>query len=128
MQDAIETLRDAVARHGLTPGQARKRRGRPGVTLTWHRPEPVTLRLRPGRELMLEAYLPFVLPGGKLHQRLKACAAPARCISRDGNLSLALPGGADALPELLALATRLRDMLHAEWPDYAGGVFAAALK
>lgn len=128
MQDAIETLRDAVTRHGLTPGQARTRRGQPGVTLVWHRPEPVTLRLRPDGALMLEAYFPFVLPGGRLHRRIKTLAAPARCISRDGNLSLVLPGGADALPELLALATRLRDMLLAEWPDYAAGVFAPALK
>ena len=128
MQDAIQALRDAVARHGLVPGPARKRRGRPGVTLTWHRPEPVTLRLRPDGTLMLEAYLPFVLPGGRMHQRIKAAAVPARCISRDRNLSLAVPGGPDGLAELLALATRLRDMLHAEWPDYAAGVFAPALK
>jgi hypothetical protein len=128
MQDATAALIAAVTRHGLTPGQPRKRRGRPGVTLTWHRPEPVTLRLRPDGALMLEAYLPFVLPGGRMHQRIKAAAAPARCLSRDGNLSLAVPGGPDALAELLALATRLRDMLVAEWPDYAAGVFAAALK
>ena len=127
MQDATTALRDAVAHLGLSPGEARKRSGRPGVTLTWHRPEPVTLRLAPGGALVLEAYLPFVLPGGRMHQRIKA-AAPARCISRDGNLSLAVPGGPDALAELLALATRLRDMLHAEWPDDAAGVFARALK
>lgn len=124
MQAATEILHAAVLRHGLTPGQARKRRFLPGVTLTWHRPEPVTLRLRPNGELMLDAYLPFVLPGGRLHRRIKAFAAPARCLSRNGNLSLALPGGPDALPALLALATSLRDMLRAEWPDYATGVFA----
>jgi hypothetical protein len=99
MADRIAALRAAVEAQGLVPGAAKAKRGKPGVTLVWLRPEPVTLRIDAKDVLWLEAYLPWVMAGGKLHQRVKAFAA----------------------------AQGLRDMLQAEWPDYATGVFAKAL-
>ena len=134
--DLSSVLRDAVAGHGLVPGELRKtKRGQPGVTLVWLRPEPVPLRADPAKGLLLlEAYLPFVLPGGRLQRRIKAWLAErdpaAICISRNGHLTLGLPAAGDwhaVLARLLAIAGDLRDMLRAEWPDYANGVFAKAL-
>ena len=128
-------LRDAVAARGMSPGTARKRRGKPGVTLLWLRPEPVTLRANAARgRLLLEEYLPFVVPGGRLHRRVKAFLAErhadALCLSRNGNLTLGLPANGDwngTLPRLLAVAQSLQAMLQVEWPDYATGTFAKPL-
>lgn len=129
MADAVAALRAAVEAHGLVPGTAKPKRGKPGVTLVWLRPEPVTLRLDAKGVLWLEAYLPWVLSGGKLHKQVKAYLAEqgALCASREGHVSLGLAGGAAALPALLAAAQGLHDVLQAEWPDYATGVFAKAL-
>jgi hypothetical protein len=38
-----------------------------------------------------------------------------------------MDGGPASLPALLAAAQGLREMLQAEWPDYATGVCAKAL-
>ncbi len=126
---ATQMLQHAARAQGLEPGPAKPRRGRPGITLHCLRPEPVTLRTDATGRLLLEDFLPFVLPGGRLHRRIKTWLAEyhpdALCISRRGNLSIGLPS-AD-LAALLALAGGLRAMLDAEWPDYANGVFAAPL-
>lgn len=129
MTDAVAALRAAVAAQGLVPGEAKARRGKPGVMLVWLRPEPVALRLDARGVLWLEAWLPWVMAGGKLHQRVKAHLAGQGAVSaiRNGDLSLGMAGGAAALPPLLAVARGLRDLLQAEWPDYATGVFAKAL-
>jgi hypothetical protein len=129
MADRIAALRAAVEAQGLVPGAAKAKRGKPGVTLVWLRPEPVTLRIDAKDVLWLEAYLPWVMAGGKLHQRVKAFAAAqgTQCASRDGHVSIGMDGGPASLPALLAAAQGLRDMLQAEWPDYATGVFAKAL-
>ena len=126
-------LREAVTAQGLVPGEARRRPGRSAVTLLCLRPEPVTLRADASGALLLDAWLPYVVPGGRLHRRIKAWLAERRpdalCVSRNGALSLGLPGDnwAATLGELLALAGELRGMLDVEWPDYARGVFAAPL-
>lgn len=129
MADHVAALRAAVEAQGLVPGTAKPKRGKPGVTLIWLRPEPVTLRLDAKGVLWLEAYLPWVMAGGRLHQQVKAhlVAQAALCASREGHISVGMDGGAAALPALLAAARGLRDMLQAEWPDYATGVFAKAL-
>ena len=129
MADGIAALRAAVEAQGMVPGAAKAKRGKPGVTLVWLRPEPVTLRIDAKDVLWLETYLPWVMPGGKLHKQVKALLAEqgALCASREGHVSVGMPGGAAALPALLAAARGLRDMLQAEWPYYATGVFAKAL-
>ena len=129
MADGIAALRAAVEAQGIVPGTAKAKRGKPGVTLVWLRPEPVTLRVDAKDVLWLETYLPWVMAGGRLHKQVKALLAEqgALCASREGHVSLGMPGGAAALPALLAAARGLRDMLQAEWPDYATGVFAKAL-
>ena len=129
MADVIADLRAAVEAQGLVPGTAKPKRGKPGVTLVWLRPEPVTLRQDAKGVLWLEAYLPWVMAGGKLHQRVKAFAAVqgVLCASREGHVSLGMAGGPASLPALLDASRGLRDILQAEWPDYATGVFAKAL-
>ena len=129
MADRVAALRAAVEAQGLVPGAAKPRRGKPGVTLPWLRPEPVTLRIDARDVLWLEAYLPWVMAGGKLHRQVKAHLAEhgALCASREGHVSLGMAGGVAALPALLAAAQGLRDMLQADWPDYATGVFARPL-
>jgi hypothetical protein len=129
MADRIAELQAAVRAQGLEPGTAKAKRGKPGVTLVWLCPEPVTLRIDAKDVLWLEAYLPWVMAGGKLHQRVKVFAAwqGTLCASRDGHVSIGVAGGVAALPALLAATQGLRDMLQAEWPDYATGVFAKAL-
>ena len=127
MQDATARLRDAVTDQGLAPGEAKRKRGRPGVTLVWLRPEPVTLRRDTAGRLVLEDFLPFVLPGGRLHRQVKAWLAQhpgAGAISRGGHLSIAM---AAPLADLLAVARGLKELLERDWPDYAGGVFAKPL-
>jgi hypothetical protein len=129
MGDAVAALRAAVEAQGLVPGTAKRKRGKPGVTLVWLRPEPVTLRLDAKGVLWLEAWLPWVMAGGRLHRQVKAFAAEQGllCASREGDVSIGMPGGVAALPALLAAAQAMRDALQADWPDYATGVFAAAL-
>jgi hypothetical protein len=129
MSDAVAALRAAVAAQGLVPGTAKPKRGKPGVTLVWLRPEPVTLRQDAKGVLWLEAYLPWVMAGGKLHKQVKDVAVEqgVLCASREGHVSLGLAGGAASLPALLAAARAMREVLQAEWPDYATGVFAKAL-
>ena len=129
MSNAVAALRAAVAAQGLVSGTAKPKRGKPGVTLVWLRPEPVALRLDAKGVLWLDAYLPWVMAGGRLHKQVKAVAAEqgVLCASREGHCSLGLAGGAAALPALLAAAKAMRDALQAEWPDYATGVFAKAL-
>ena len=130
----IAALHDAVAGRGLVPGTAKPKHGKPGVTLVWLRPEPVTLRAEPKGNLVLADYLPFVAPGGRLHRDIKAWltaqAPDALCISRNGHLSLGLAANGDwtdALASLLALTAALRAELDTTWPDYANGVFAKEL-
>lgn len=132
--DLIADLRAAVAAQGLAAGTARPRTGKPGVTLIWQRPEPVTLRADAKGVLMLSDYLPFVAPGGRLHRDIKAWLAEhapdALCTSRNGHLSLgvaALGDWAAALATLLSLTAALRSALAVTWPDYANGVFAREL-
>ncbi len=129
MADGIAALRAAVEAQGLVPGAAKAKRGKPGVTLVWLRPEPITLRVDAKDVLWLEAYLPWVMAGGKLHKQVKALLAEqgALCASREGHVSVGMPGGPASLPALLAAAQGLRDILQADWPDYATGVFAKAL-
>lgn len=129
MADGIAALRVAVEAQGLVPGTAKAKRGKPGVTLVWLRPEPVTLRVDAKDVLWLEAYLPWVMAGGKLHKQVTVLLAErgALCASREGHVSVGMPGGPASLLALLAAAQGLRDMLQAEWPDYATGVFAKAL-
>lgn len=130
----IATLRDAVSAHGLTPGTAKAKTGKPGVTLIWQRPEPVTLRADANGTLLLADYLPFVAPGGRLHRDIKAWLAAhapqLHCISRNGHLSLGLAANGDwtaALATLLTLTAALKSSLAVSWPDYANGVFAREL-
>lgn len=132
--DLIATLRAAVTGQGLIPGTAKPKTGKPGVTLVWQRPEPVTLRSDAKGTLVLADYLPFVAPGGRLHRDVKAWlaehASDALCISRNGHLSLGLAANGDwtgALAKLLALTAALRSALDTTWPDYANGVFAKEL-
>ena len=132
--DLIAALRAAVTAQGLTPGTARPKPGRPGITLIWQRPEPVTLRADAKGTLLLVDYLPFVAPGGRLHRDVKAWLAThapdALCISRNGHLSLGLATNGDctaALATLLALTVDLKSALVVTWPDYANGVFAREL-
>ena len=134
--EIITDLKRAAAAQGLTSGEPRKPQpGRPAITLIWLRPEPVLLRADPARDtLLLEAYLPYVMPGGRLHRAIKALLAErhpaALCISRNDALSIGVPATGDpaaGLPGLLAIASDLHAMLHAEWPDYARGVFAPVL-
>lgn len=126
-------LRAAAASLGASPGDVRKpKRGTVSLTVLWLRPEPVTVRADPARGvLVLEDYLPFVLAGGKLHQRLKVFIGDkVKLVSRNGHLSLTVPGGDDwgaALAALLDVARDTSTMLQEEWPDYASGVFAPAL-
>ena len=130
----IAALRDAVAVRGLVPGTAKPKHGKPGVTLVWLRPEPVTLRAEAKGNLVLADYRPFVAPGGRLHRDIKAWlaqhASDALCISRNGHLSLGLASNGDwtgALAKLLALTAALRSSLDTTWPTYANGVFAKEL-
>lgn len=137
--DLAAMLRDAAQAHGLEGFTATTRRGRVEARLLWLRPEPVKLIADPlkGR-LVLTDVLPFVQPGGRLHRAVKAwLPEPVLCISRGGSLSLGLPvvapdgGVADwgaALARLLVVGQGVQAMLHAEWPDYARGVFAAPLR
>lgn len=127
--DRTDLLRAAVSAQRLVAGEAKRKRGRPGVTLEWLRPEKVTLRLDAQDMLWLEAYLPWVRVRGPLHRRVKAFVTEhgGVCASRDGHVSLGMAGGAAALGTLLRLAEGLRDVLAAEWPEYATGVFAKAL-
>ncbi len=126
-------LRGAARALGAAPGDLKKpKRGKVSLTVLWLRPEPVALRADPVRgALVLEDYLPFVLAGGKLHRRLKAFVGErAKLLSRNGQVSLAVPAGDDwgaALAALLGVARDASAMLHTEWPDYARGVFAPAL-
>ena len=126
-------LRTAAGKLGAAPGDVRKpKRGKVSLTVLWLRPEPVALRADPSRGvLVLEDYLPYVMPGGRLHQRLKAFVGErAKLVSRNGHLSLAVPDGDDwgaALAALLGTARDTAAMLREEWPDYANGVFAPAL-
>ncbi len=130
----IAALGAAVAARGLVPGTAKPKHGKPGVTLVWLRPEPVTLRAEPGGILVLADYLPFVAPSGRLHRDIKVWLAEhaphVLCISRNGHLSLGLASDGDwtdALARLLTLTTVLKLELDATWPDYAHGVFAQEL-
>lgn len=129
-------LRAAAEAQGVVVGVAKKqKRGKASLTVIWLRPEPVILRADMARgKLVLDGFLPFVMPGGRLHRQVKAFVigrrADALLVSRGGNLSLGLPAGGDwvvALAALLALAQATAEMLQAEWPDYARGVFAKAL-
>ena len=126
-------LEQAVRAQGMAPGPARRRRGVAAVTLVWLRPEPVVLRADAAGRLVLEGYLPFVVPGGPLLRAVEAFLAARRpdavCTSRDRALSIGLPGDdwPAVLATLLALAGDIRAMLDAEWPDYARGVFAPSL-
>lgn len=130
----IAALGNAVAARGLVPGTAKPKHGKPGVTVLWLRPEPVTLRAEPRGLLVLEDYLPFVAPSGRLHRDIKAWLAvhapDTLCISRNGHLSLGRAADADwtgALARLLDLTVALRAELDRTWPDYARGVFAKEL-
>lgn len=129
MTDRVAALRAAVAAQGLVAGTAKPKCGKPGVTLVWLRPEPVTLRLDAKGVLWLEAWLPWVKAGGRLHKQVKAVAAEqgVLCASREGQVSLGIAGGAASLPALLGAAQAMREALQADWPDYATGVFAKAL-
>lgn len=134
-------LQAALGARGMAHGSANPRRGRVALSLVWLRPEPVRLLADPvtGR-LLLDGFLPFVMPGGKLHRDVKAWVQAgvdprsdtALCISRAGNLTIGLvPVAADwsaALDRLLALGEQLCRKLRAEWPDYAAGVFAPPLR
>lgn len=130
----IAALGNAVTVRGLVPGIAKPKHGKPGVTLLWLRPEPVTLRAEPKGILVLTEYLPFVAPSGRLHRDIKAWLAAhapdALCISRNGHLSLGLAAAGDwtgTLAKLLDLTIALRAELDRTWPDYARGVFAKEL-
>ncbi len=135
--DLTGILADAARAQGLVPaelvpGPARRRRGEAVIGINWLRPEPVRLRGDAARGvLLLDEYLPFVQPGGRLHRRVKARLAETRpgvlCRSRGGHLTIGLPAAGDwpaALAALLAAARDIHAMLQAEWPDYAHGVFA----